>query len=344
MNTLCYEVKSEIFKYIKNPISLALVNRTWYTVFRDPHVRSEWFLSKYGRAHALFHAIRLGRNFLTLDVIKCLIAKKAIVSRYFVQRLLSQCGNEILFELGNTLNIKHEDDEDIKKLNFSQKNHWGYDLSVNVLKYILEEAIKLYGTEIYMNGNDFELLHFLTASFLSSERIRDNMEQIKDLILNNKFIPFPPSTNSSKHEHPRSDGYENIHQLNILAHVIVLYPDLVKLWKQIGYHEICKDTNCLVIRGVYSLSFPHNTDPHNRVRPDENAIFERLKTFIDLGFKLDYKAMRAVIYLFRDRISEVDQIVFKSFSLFCDDKSLVRFIFMRYCSKFRFKDGVVRSS
>uniref|UniRef100_U9UQK5 Uncharacterized protein n=1 Tax=Rhizophagus irregularis (strain DAOM 181602 / DAOM 197198 / MUCL 43194) TaxID=747089 RepID=U9UQK5_RHIID len=103
---ILYEIKIVIFKYVENPISLALANRAWYTIFHDPHARSEWLLNKYGRAHALFHAVRLGRNFLTLDVIKCLMAKKAILSRYFVQRLMLQCGgcDGRLLELRNTLN------------------------------------------------------------------------------------------------------------------------------------------------------------------------------------------------------------------------------------------------
>ncbi|PKC02445.1 hypothetical protein RhiirA5_379778 [Rhizophagus irregularis] len=312
---ILYEIKIVIFKYVENPISLALANRAWYTIFHDPHARSEWLLNKYGRAHALFHAVRLGRNFLTLDVIKCLMAKKAILSRYFVQRLMLQCGgcDGRLLELRNTLNVNQED---FKRLNSSQKHHWGYDLSVDVFIYILEEAIRLYESDVYIKGNDFDLLHLLTASSsmisLSSERIQVDIEQIKDLILNKKLIPFPPST--------REHGYENVHQLNILARAIVLYPDLVNLWKQIGYHEICKDTNSLVIRGVYLLLFPSNTDQRNWVCPDENVIFKKLKIFIDLGFKLDNQSIRAVIYLFRDRISEIGEVILKSFYLICKDK------------------------
>ncbi|CAG8512297.1 19629_t:CDS:2 [Rhizophagus irregularis] len=144
---ILYEIKIVIFKYVENPISLALANRAWYTIFHDPHARSEWLLNKYGRAHALFHAVRLGRNFLTLDVIKCLMAKKAILSRYFVQRLMLQCGgcDGRLLELRNTLNVSQED---FKRLNSSQKHHWGYDLSVDVFIYILEEAIKLYESDL----------------------------------------------------------------------------------------------------------------------------------------------------------------------------------------------------
>lgn len=315
---ILYEIKIEIFKYIDNPISLALVNRTWFTVFHDSHAKSEWLLNKYGRAHALFHAVRLGSNFLTLDVIKCLIAKKAILSRYFVQRLMLQCGkcDQNLLELRGTYNSNQED---VKKLNFSQMNNWGNDLSVDVFVFVLEEAIRLYNSDISLKGNDIELLHFLTAGplmiSLASKQLLDNIEQIKDLILNKKFVPFPPSINSSNSEYPRTDGYENIRQLNIIARAIVLYPDLVKLWKQIGYHEICEDMNSLVIQGVYLILFPPNPNLQNWVYPDENVISKRLNPFLDLGFKLDNSTIKSVIYLFNDRLSEIGEVILKSFCL-----------------------------
>jgi hypothetical protein len=317
MNIL-YEIKIEIFKNVDNPISLALINRTWFTIFHDPHARSEWILNKYGRAHALFHAVRLGSNFLNLDVIKCLIAKKAILSRYFVQRLMLQCGkcDQKLLELRSTYNTNQES---VKKLNSSQKNHWGNDLPIDVFVFILEEAMRLYKSDISIKGNDIELLHFLTAGplmiSLASQQLLDNIEQIKDLILNKKFIPFPPSTNSSNCDYPRSDGYENARQLNIVARAIVLYPDIVKLWKQIGYHEICEDTNSLVIQGVYLILFPPNSNQQNWVCPDENVISKRIKTFLDLGFKLDNQTIKSVIYLFNDRLSEIGEVVLKSFCL-----------------------------
>ncbi|GBB93894.1 hypothetical protein RclHR1_02250004 [Rhizophagus clarus] len=317
MNVL-YEIKIEIFKNVDNPLSLALVNRPWYTVFHDPHARSEWLLNKYGRAHALFHAVRLGSNFLTLDVMKCLIAKKAILSRYFVQRLMLQCGkcDQKLLELRSRQNVNQEN---LKKLNSFRNNHWGNDLSVDVFVFILEEAIKIYKSDVYIKGNDIELLHFLTAGpstiSVAPLQLLDNIELIKDLILKKNFIPFPPSKNSSNCEYPRNDGYENARQLNILARAIVICPDLVKFWKQIGYHEICEDINDLVIQGVYLILFPLNPNQQNWICPDDETISKRLKLFLDLGFKLDNKTVKSVIYLFNDRLSEIGDVILKSFCL-----------------------------
>src|SRR6266511_1460479 len=92
MEFLCGELKVEIIKYVSKPMSLVLLNRNWYSTSQDPHTRAEWLIYKYGRAHALFHAVRLGNTFITVDVVQSLLAKKALISRYFVQRLVIQFG------------------------------------------------------------------------------------------------------------------------------------------------------------------------------------------------------------------------------------------------------------
>src|ERR1051325_11389870 len=101
MMPLSDELRVEIFKYLNTPISLALTNRKWYAISQDPHARAEWLIYKYGRAHVLFHAVRLGEGFITEDVVQALLARNAILSRYFIQRLLMQFGSfdERLIEL-----------------------------------------------------------------------------------------------------------------------------------------------------------------------------------------------------------------------------------------------------
>ncbi|RIA82931.1 hypothetical protein C1645_834589 [Glomus cerebriforme] len=48
-------------------------------------------------------------------------------------------------------------------------------------------------------------------------------------------------------EYPPKDGYENSRQLNVVARAILIHPDLVIMWKDIGYYEICNDVNEFVI-------------------------------------------------------------------------------------------------
>ncbi|GBB99124.1 hypothetical protein RclHR1_03420007 [Rhizophagus clarus] len=43
MESLCNELKVEIFKYVPIPIALILLNRNWYSAFQDSHACDEWF-------------------------------------------------------------------------------------------------------------------------------------------------------------------------------------------------------------------------------------------------------------------------------------------------------------
>ncbi|GBB93620.1 hypothetical protein RclHR1_02200001 [Rhizophagus clarus] len=73
-----YELNIQFFKFVDTPLPLILTNRQWYTISKDPHARAEWLINKYGRAHALFHAVRLGNSFITAEVIQALLARKVI--------------------------------------------------------------------------------------------------------------------------------------------------------------------------------------------------------------------------------------------------------------------------
>src|SRR6266498_3399673 len=109
MQSLYDELNVEIFKYVSTPISLIVTNCKWRDISQDPHARVEWLIYKYGIAHALFHAVRLGNTFLTLEVVRTLLHKKIIFSRYFLQRLLMHFGNydERLLQLEEQHHVNH---------------------------------------------------------------------------------------------------------------------------------------------------------------------------------------------------------------------------------------------
>src|SRR6185437_7033394 len=75
---LADEILINIFKFIFWPKSFALACKRFSAITRDDQARAEWIIYQYGRAHALFHAIRLGPTFINLSVAK---AKRAILSR-----------------------------------------------------------------------------------------------------------------------------------------------------------------------------------------------------------------------------------------------------------------------
>ncbi|GBC04912.1 hypothetical protein RclHR1_05940003 [Rhizophagus clarus] len=315
MEFLCSELKSEIFKYVSTPIALVLLNRNWLLASQNSHTRAEWLIYKYGRAHALFHAIRLGKNFVTVEVIQVLLAKKAIISRYFVQRLIMQFGltDPKLGELRAKYNMST-----------SKNNGWASNLELPVFIKLIIEATK---DDIAIRGNDLELFHHLTAGAQTINQapsiLFKNLQSIEDLIINKKFIPFPPRPRHTPtyishpggdiEEYPSRDGYENNRQINLISRAILIHPDLVNLWKKIGYNEICSDLNELVVEGSLLVYLPPNP-PDNWVCPSANDIAESLQNLFNLGFRLTDKVIEESINLFESRINTVGEALLNAFS------------------------------
>ncbi|GBB90026.1 hypothetical protein RclHR1_01690011 [Rhizophagus clarus] len=316
MNSLYDELYIEIFKYINTPISLIITNRRWYNLSQDPHLRAEWLIYKYGRSHALFQAVRLN-NFITLDVLQALLARNVVMSRYFIQRLLMCFGNQDqkLIELKVEYNVNQVN------LRNREKKPWASDLQLSIFAKLIDEAFNLLkDQELAIKGNDMELFHFLSAGPLvinyAPQRLYQNIHHIEDLILNKKFIPFPPrpklAYEDTIEEYPPRDGYENNRQLNVIARAIIIHPDLVKMWKSIGYYEICDDVNDLVIQGALLILFPF-TPPNDWECPDVNLVVTRLKQFIDLGFKLTNIVIIDILRLFEHRLDEIGDLLMNSF-------------------------------
>src|ERR1043166_1698154 len=164
-------------------------------VSQDHYTRASWLIHNYDKAHALFHAVRLGKNFISVDLVRALIGKGAIISRYFIQRLMLQFG------IPDQQLIKMKE-QYIINLNYNgnspqnQKPSWASDLPLQVFTYLLNESLNILGEyNLVLKGNDMELFHFLTAGPLAINFVPPilykNLESIKDLILNKKFIPFP---------------------------------------------------------------------------------------------------------------------------------------------------------
>jgi hypothetical protein len=335
MDLLCDELRIEIFKFVNTPISLSLANHAWYNISQDPHARAKWLLNKYGRAHALFHAVRLGDNFLTMDVLQSLLAKKAILSRYFIQRLFAHYGkyDQKLLELKVIYNADQISADIIRSHKKKPLALWGSNISFSIVTKIMLEAIKLFPFDIMIKGNDMELFHFLSAGPLAINiaplKLQQNLKQIKDLIIKKNFIPFPPCPKSDTLEYPlnyirflqerdddypRKDGYENYRQLNIIARAIILHPELTNLWKRIGYYDICQDLNQLVIEGFFISIFPNNPPPDWK-RPDESTIINRLKDFTDRGFRITNDITRDIFLLLEHKLPEIGQVLVEVFKI-----------------------------
>src|SRR2546429_136458 len=141
MQSLYDEIRIEIFKFVTTPISLTLTNRTWYAFSQDSHARAEWLIYKYGRAHALFYAVRLGSGFITDDVVQALLAKNAIISRYFIQRLIMHFGayDEKLIELKIEFNVNQIDFDRIRAFQKKLRSPWASNLPLPVFTKLITE-------------------------------------------------------------------------------------------------------------------------------------------------------------------------------------------------------------
>src|SRR5438105_271441 len=86
LDGLATELKVEVILHLSNPTSLAKCSREWNHIVNSPATKSMWLIGRYGKTHALFHAVRMGEPFINVDVVECLFAQKAHLSRYFIQR------------------------------------------------------------------------------------------------------------------------------------------------------------------------------------------------------------------------------------------------------------------
>src|SRR5439155_25844415 len=209
----------------------------------------------------------------------------------------------------NDNNSQELDQEKFEAFQKNIKNPWASEIPFDVFIILLNEAKARFGPDLSLMGNDIENFHFLTSEHLSidqaSKKIKDNLEEIRDLIVNQKFTPFPPRPKIpyndthdyfrqtqiiNREEYPAKDGYENTRHLHIVARTILQENSLVDMWKEIGYHDICRDVNDFVIQGCVLRLYPLNP-PVGWHDPNKKEILGELNHLIGIGFKLTKSAM-----------------------------------------------------
>jgi hypothetical protein len=264
----------------------------WLNIRKHAYSKTVWLLFRYGKAHALFHAIRLGPNFIDESVCTILFAMKIPFSRYLFQELQKQFGqvDQLLINI-RTYRFNTELIRDVRDVQqpLSSNSSWASNLPVNVYSYLILEGAKLY-KNLPFKGDDMEL--FVSCSEIPANNLINDI--LKDLILNKKFIPFPQKQIISY------DGFSDM----MIAKAIVTYPYLVNFWKQIGYYEICNDYNDLVLQWALTMLF----SPSPAVDwtcPSTKTVTLRLNEFISLGFKLNNKAIISILKSFEDRLYDI---------------------------------------
>ncbi|PKC16762.1 hypothetical protein RhiirA5_493526 [Rhizophagus irregularis] len=112
--------------------------------------------------------------------------------------------------------------------------------------------------------NDLELFHYLTAgAFTINDApaiLTGHLKFIEDLIINKKFIPFPPRpvynsySGGVAENYLSRNGYENNRQINLISRAILIH--LIILWKKIMKYVD------LVVEVTLLVCFPSNP-PNN---------------------------------------------------------------------------------
>ena len=164
-----------------------------------------------------------------------------------------------LIDLKLTHNMGTLDPDRKKSIQNKIRSPWASNLSFDVYSRILKEGHDRFdGNDIPIRGNDMESFYYLSAGPLvisqARTKLKENKKEIKTLIRRYKFAPFPPRPKPRKHilekkgdgniglnntesksratnfdDHPPSDGYENVRQLNVIARAILIYPKLVNV-------------------------------------------------------------------------------------------------------------------
>src|SRR5439155_25758025 len=110
------------------------------------------------------------------------------------------------------------------------------------------------------------------------------------------------------------DGYENTRHLHIVARAILLENSLVDMWKEIGYHDICRDVNDLVIQECILRLSPLHTPPVDCYDQTKKKVVNELKHLIGIGFKLTKSAMVNILCLCENRLDMIgDSILIEAF-------------------------------
>ncbi|CAB5387093.1 unnamed protein product [Rhizophagus irregularis] len=180
-----------------------------------------------------------------------------------------------LIELKIEHNVGQLDADRIRAFQQKIKSPWASNLPIFVFTYLLDEGYKQLA-----NMNET-----LPSKDLNS-----------DPHIHQQPIP---------EEYPSKDGFENNRQLNVIARGILIHPDLVNLWKQIGYYEICNDVNDLVMQGALLILFPP-TPASDWSCPSIEMVISRLVELINLGFSLKDNVIIDALRMFEHRLNEIE--------------------------------------
>ncbi|CAG8586910.1 10776_t:CDS:1 [Paraglomus brasilianum] len=278
MNKLPVELKVEIASYVEIPFFLGCCSRDWHKIVNSPHTKYKWLLNKYGRIHALFHAVKIGEPLLNFEAAE-LILKNSHISRHFIHRL---------------------------KLGYGKRGLWGSNISNDVYERILNYKAEYASC----NCDDMQSIRQILEGTGSEDDIRTIIEI-------HNFTPFPPSStfrtyvfenSAAESDNPHSNGYATASEMKIVANAIISYPKLLDTWRKIGYHEVTTDLENPVVQltllNICSTSVP-----------SIQTVTQKLCDLQSIGFLLTGTLIGNALLLFERRLSDVGESLIEGFSI-----------------------------
>ncbi|KAF8645256.1 hypothetical protein AX16_008081 [Volvariella volvacea WC 439] len=170
MHRLCDEVLQLIFYELPDPTAFTLTSKRFFSFSQDPYVRARYFLARYGKSQALYHALSRGK-IVTERVLDVLLSSGAHISRYLVQ-----------------IAIHHY---------FYTQSHfikmpWVRNVPLRVFLHLLSLAERRYG-EIPRGKSEDD--GYIFTAFLKESRFPSHMrtvgwETIKEMLEKYHFMPF----------------------------------------------------------------------------------------------------------------------------------------------------------
>ncbi|CAI2178494.1 6256_t:CDS:2, partial [Funneliformis geosporum] len=94
---------------------------------------------------------------------------------------------------------------------------------------------------------------------------------------------------------------------------ILLEPQIVGWWKEIGYESICNDVNELVLEGALLILFPPSPT-QEWICPSVENVTMRLKDLMDIGFNLNNKVIIDILQIFDHKLDDIGEIIWIAFT------------------------------
>ncbi|CAG8475432.1 4491_t:CDS:2 [Scutellospora calospora] len=169
--------------------------------------------------------------------------------------------------------------------------------------FLLTEANNLYGRDLNLKGQYMEIFHFLSGSphaiYYSPTIMQKNMDELRNLILNMKFVPFPPQK--------VKETAQYINDLVLQGAILILLPPVQTIrWtipdKKVAierFQELIDlgfQLNYKIILNIFQLFEPRLNNVEIKKEKQEDLLCKCLKEMMNPTYKPNNTIVQEFIY------------------------------------------------